>query len=133
MADFRQELAALINKHSKENGSNTPDFLLAKYLHRCLDLYDETTQQRDAWYGVNLEPGNVRTLNPEEQEFRKLVCRFMGRKFREELAKEICAVQPMHDAGEALAKIDKLLGEAGPNAALVVSIGKNTEVDDENA
>ena len=37
---FRADLAAVINRHSKENGSNTPDFILAVYLERCLAVFD---------------------------------------------------------------------------------------------
>ncbi|HSW65257.1 MAG TPA: hypothetical protein VLH56_18395 [Dissulfurispiraceae bacterium] len=29
---FRAELETLINRYSKENGSNTPDFILADYM-----------------------------------------------------------------------------------------------------
>jgi len=51
MSDFKKELEGLINKHSAENGSNTPDFILANYLSRCLDNFDETLQERQKWYG----------------------------------------------------------------------------------
>lgn len=55
--DFRNELKALINKHSMENSSNTPDHILADYLIRCIDNFTETTQSRESWYGVKLRPG----------------------------------------------------------------------------
>jgi|GEM_PF-2001278 hypothetical protein len=48
---FRKEIAAVINRHSKENGSDTPDFLLAEYLSDCLDAFDRTTKAREKWYG----------------------------------------------------------------------------------
>jgi hypothetical protein len=48
---FRKELLSLINKHSLENGSNTPDFMLADYLMACLNVYEETVKTRDLWYG----------------------------------------------------------------------------------
>ena len=48
---FRDDLTALINSHSKENGSNTPDFLLADYLMAVLETFDRTVQNREAWYG----------------------------------------------------------------------------------
>ena len=47
---FLKELEALINKHSMENRSNTPDFILANYLIHCLDLYSRTVNQRDSWW-----------------------------------------------------------------------------------
>ncbi len=50
---FEQELTALLNRHSKENFSNTPDFILAEYLTGCLEAFNKTAQARDKWYGIN--------------------------------------------------------------------------------
>lgn len=50
---FEKELEALINKHSMENASNTPDFILAQYLQRCLLAFNQAMQQRDGWHGVD--------------------------------------------------------------------------------
>ena len=49
--DFERELEMLINKHGKENESDTPDFILAQYLKGCLAVYSETVKARDKWYG----------------------------------------------------------------------------------
>jgi hypothetical protein len=49
--DFRKELETLINRHSLENGSNTPDFILANYLVACLKAFDATLVEREKWYG----------------------------------------------------------------------------------
>ena len=51
--DFKIELAELLNKHSKENGSDTPDYLLANYLIQCMDVFDKIVIDRDSWYGRN--------------------------------------------------------------------------------
>ena len=48
---FQHELRALINKHCKENDSNTPDFLLAEYLINVLDAYSTLNNKRELWYG----------------------------------------------------------------------------------
>jgi hypothetical protein len=48
---FEKELKRLINRHSMENASNTPDFILAKYLLACLEAWNVATQQREQWYG----------------------------------------------------------------------------------
>lgn len=48
---FRPALESLINRHSQENGSNTPDFILATYLVACLKAFDEATVAREKWYG----------------------------------------------------------------------------------
>jgi len=48
---FRSELEKLINRESMENGSDTPDFILAEFLTDCLDLFDRTVRAREKWYG----------------------------------------------------------------------------------
>jgi hypothetical protein len=51
---FKKELAELINKYSMENGSDTPDFILASYLIGCLDNYAKIVNERDGWF--NFKP-----------------------------------------------------------------------------
>jgi len=48
---FLIDLQSLINRHSLENESDTPDFLLAAYLQRCLTLFGDVVRMRDTWYG----------------------------------------------------------------------------------
>jgi len=48
---FEKELCKLINKYSQERNSNTPDFILAKYLFGCLGVYNSSIEDRDKWYG----------------------------------------------------------------------------------
>ena len=49
MSVFRKELAELLKKHSKEDGSNTPDIILAAYLERCLEVFDMSIKSRETW------------------------------------------------------------------------------------
>lgn len=49
--DFITELQSLINRYSMENNSNTPDFILAKYLQLCLGAWTTGVTHRDKWYG----------------------------------------------------------------------------------
>lgn len=58
--EFRKELEALLNRHSRENGSNTPDFILAEFLSQQLALFDRTIKARAEWYGRNDLPGQSR-------------------------------------------------------------------------
>jgi hypothetical protein len=58
-ATFENELEAVINKHSKENESNTPDFILAQYLVACLAAYNIAVQQRETWYGRDARPCHI--------------------------------------------------------------------------
>lgn len=48
---FRKELGALINKYSLENGSDTPDRILAGFLIECLRAFDIAVTSREFWYG----------------------------------------------------------------------------------
>jgi len=48
---FEKELEQLINKFCLENDSNTPDFILAKYLVECYHTFNETINVRENWYG----------------------------------------------------------------------------------
>ena len=50
-SEFQKELAILINKYSKENDSNTPDFILARYLNAVLDNFSAAVNDREQWYG----------------------------------------------------------------------------------
>jgi len=50
---FRLELSNLINKHSKKNGSDTPDYILASYLTDCLNAFDSAVKSRTLWYKSN--------------------------------------------------------------------------------
>lgn len=44
--EFREELQRLLNRHSMENGSDTPDFVLADYLTDCLEAFDRAVRRR---------------------------------------------------------------------------------------
>lgn len=55
---FEKELEGLINRHSQENASNTPDFILAQFLRSCLDAWNTGVQQRENWYGRDPRPGS---------------------------------------------------------------------------
>lgn len=48
---LQERIAHAINATSSENGSNTPDFILAEYLTRCLGVFNSTLKQRAEWYG----------------------------------------------------------------------------------
>lgn len=64
MSAFRIELQSLINRHSLENGSNTPDFILARYLERCLTVFNETLTERAAWYDPKIRAGAAQETPP---------------------------------------------------------------------
>jgi len=41
----------VLNRFSAENGSDTPDFLLARYLLGCLAAWNTGVRAREQWYG----------------------------------------------------------------------------------
>lgn len=54
--EFQRELVALINRHSLETFSNTPDHVLAEYLTQCLVAYNITVSARDHLAGHSATP-----------------------------------------------------------------------------
>lgn len=57
LMELRMDLGPLLNRHSAENGSNTPDFVLANFLLDCLRAFDLATHQREHFYGLRMRPG----------------------------------------------------------------------------
>ena len=45
--DFEKELESLINKHSIENESDTPDFVLSSFLYSCLQSFKYAVKKRE--------------------------------------------------------------------------------------
>jgi hypothetical protein len=55
-AALEREIREAINRCSAENGSDTPDFILARYLLDCLDAYDRAVRDREVWGSVPATP-----------------------------------------------------------------------------
>lgn len=53
MAEFKKDLAAVINKHGIDNRCNTPDFVLAEHVSRTLLSLSNLTLERDQWFGFD--------------------------------------------------------------------------------
>ena len=45
-SEFRREIQSLISRHTRENASNSRDFILAEYLMNCLVLFDSAVAER---------------------------------------------------------------------------------------
>jgi hypothetical protein len=56
VTEFEKELQSLINRFSRENASNTPDWILAQYLEAILLSFEIAIQQRESWYGRDPRP-----------------------------------------------------------------------------
>lgn len=65
VSDFERDLMGVINSHSLENQSGTPDFLLAEYLMDCLRAFNRAVAARAEWRGepVEFRPGQARLLD----------------------------------------------------------------------
>lgn len=63
-SSLRSEIKRALNRASAENGSDTPDHILADYLIACLDAFDATTHARSAWYGHHQQIGALTTEHP---------------------------------------------------------------------
>jgi hypothetical protein len=62
---LRSELKSLLNRHSAESPSNTPDHILADYLVHCLDAFNYAVRHRADWYGRIDVPGRGSVPFPE--------------------------------------------------------------------
>lgn len=58
-AALRTALAGTLNAQSAENGSDTPDFILADLLADCLRAFERASRAREDWYGHRHEPGGA--------------------------------------------------------------------------
>jgi hypothetical protein len=47
---LEKELAGLLNRFSRENPSNTPDFILAQYMMGCLVAFENAVQKCKEWH-----------------------------------------------------------------------------------
>lgn len=67
-SQLRTDIEMAINRNSAENGSDTPDFILAEYLLGCLELFDKTIHERSAWYSHHCRIGGCNHLETKEPE-----------------------------------------------------------------
>lgn len=56
---LEKEITTTLNRHSAENASNTPDYILAQYLLGCLAAFNTAVQQRESWYGRDPRPSDT--------------------------------------------------------------------------
>lgn len=64
---FTKGLEELINSFSKENGSNTPDYILAQYLNDCLEAWNRNVVRRDQHNGF----GDIREEQMEDKNMEE--------------------------------------------------------------
>jgi hypothetical protein len=114
---LRAEFEETINRHCAENGSDTPDFILAEYLSGCLGIFDRTLRAREHWYGRKLTmeaPGAVAGWMPtpkqgERAEMLRVIRAAHGTGYSKGVGPCICCYcqepdpdAPMEDTRELL-------------------------------
>lgn len=55
---FEKELTRILNCGCAENASNTPDFILAEFMLKCLAAFNSGVNRREDWYGRGRQPGD---------------------------------------------------------------------------
>ena len=68
---FQDELRSLINRYSRENKSNTPDFILVEYIMDSLNAFDKATNEREGWHGLKRKSGSSHPPGFVELDFKK--------------------------------------------------------------
>jgi hypothetical protein len=63
------KIQEIINKNSLENGSNTPDFIIANFMVDSIDLLNKAIRRRDEWQNTK-PPITKRTLVEVEGELK---------------------------------------------------------------
>lgn len=65
--DVETEIRTILNRASRENETNTPDFILAEYMMEALGAFERAVKAREKWYGrvpASYGSGPVPTLEP---------------------------------------------------------------------
>jgi hypothetical protein len=71
--DLEKDLGHILNKHSAENESGTPDFILAMYLKAQLDLFNQTIKNRAAWRGESVELPALQRLHRDTETMDRVI------------------------------------------------------------
>jgi len=67
-SQFQKDLAELINRYSKENDSDTPDFILARYLNAVLENFNAAVMDREQWYGRHRHVEDMGLVKPPDYD-----------------------------------------------------------------
>jgi hypothetical protein len=49
--DLVKDIAEVLNRASRENASDTSDFILAEYMVSSLETFESGIRKREEWYG----------------------------------------------------------------------------------
>lgn len=71
--ELEKDLGHILNYHSAENESGTPDFILAMYLKAQLDLFNQTIKNRAVWRGESIELPALRQLHRDTEMMDRVI------------------------------------------------------------
>jgi hypothetical protein len=63
-----QDLGSVLNRHSAENRSDTPDFILAQYMLDALAAFEKASRAREDWYGHRHAIGGDVPVSPSGED-----------------------------------------------------------------
>lgn len=81
-SNLEKGLGHLLNKHSAENESGTPDFILAMFLKAQLDLFNQTIKNRAVWRGESVELPALLSLHRDTETMDRVIA-FLRSKVEE--------------------------------------------------
>jgi hypothetical protein len=119
---FHDELRQLINRHSQENISNTPDFILAQFMLSSLIAFDTAVLAREKWYGqatkrkLMLDPVHMKSYSDNPALY---VDKFFYEILKDENGNIVGMVEPvpgtirfaLNDAGRHVGFVQVIDGE----------------------
>lgn len=76
--EFEKELENLINRYSKENDSDTPDFILARYLNAALNNFNAAIKEREQWYGREVHYDDHQQLKLFDFDAQSIIDRYIN-------------------------------------------------------
>jgi len=109
MKEFRKELESLINRHSMENLSNTPDYLIARYLLKTFRGLNDCVQARDKFY--NMKPLAQHPMDAQQLEAVVSAAKFVYNEWRTDNN----LVFGMNQLRKALEGLNNVRGDNGRN------------------
>lgn len=105
-SELGRELAGVVNKFSAENGSDTPDFILAAVIEDVIASWNKHVRERDRWHGRINRPNMP--IRPEVPVSQELLFDAMG--LAVETIEAAGASTELTDAGIIVADIRRIIG-----------------------
>ena len=116
---LRDEIQHAINRCSAENGSNTPDFILAEYLTDCLAAFDKASRARERWFGKALTIGGI--AEPAQKHYPA----GMGEESRRLHREYKALIEAQLNGAKNGAEVIKLTDECAAKGIILVPGGEN--------